>query len=398
MNSHERSTGRKDTVCDDGRRCAIKVFHGPTNIAGIGGSLADWERRQGAKSIFVTFNDRSNRQNHHLNLCLDQHGRFKRLWIRMALFLKCLRSYDLFHFYFGQTLLPFGLDLPLLKLFGKRIVMTYCGSEVRLVSVERRRNPYHRFLKYSLDHPRWDRLKKLMTRWQGLWLDRAFAVRNQYASCACTIPRRKLLNRPWLHNAMNLRQKDVMVRDSCSSRDVVIIHAPTSPEIKGTEHVESAISDLTNRGYRFVYRRIQGVSNQEMQRIIREEADIVVDQLYLGGFGSLAVEGMCYSKVVCCYLIESLKQEEFPDCPIVNVNIDNLADKLAWLIENPQERERIGKEGRAYVEKYFDREKIYPEVWKLYHELLGRPLPDESDGRPTHATDAEADESLRACA
>ena len=62
--------------------------------------------------------------------------------------------------------------------------------------------------------------------------------------------------------------------------------------------------------------------------------------------------------------------EEYPDCPIVNCNVDNIKEKLAWLIENPEERIRIGKAGRAFVEKHCDAKKVNEAVLNIYNELL----------------------------
>ncbi len=78
---------------------------------------------------------------------------------------------------------------------------------------------------------------------------------------------------------------------------------------------------------------------------------------------------MYYGKPVLCYLIDEVKEELCPDCPIVNANIDNIKEKLAWLIENPDERVRLGREGRAFVERHCDREKINQELWDRYQTL-----------------------------
>ena len=56
-----------------------------------------------------------------------------------------------------------------------------------------------------------------------------------------------------------------------------------------------------------------------------------------GRVGQLAVEGMYFGKPVCCYLTDSLK-EQFPDCPIVSCTIDDLQEKLAWLIDLKENR------------------------------------------------------------
>ena len=46
--------------------------------------------------------------------------------------LRALRQYDVFHFYFGNTLFPWPFpDLPLLRALGKRIIFHFCGCDVR---------------------------------------------------------------------------------------------------------------------------------------------------------------------------------------------------------------------------------------------------------------------------
>ena len=118
-------------------RMRLRVFHGPVNIGGIARHFADWQRRRGATADFVVHHENVLFDNSHLNLDVRSYRWPWRAVILLASFLMCLARYDLFHFYFGESLLPFGLDLPILKLFGKRIIMTYCGSDIRLVHVER---------------------------------------------------------------------------------------------------------------------------------------------------------------------------------------------------------------------------------------------------------------------
>src|SRR5262249_30206229 len=139
--------------------------------------------------------------------------------------------------------------------------------------------------------------------------------------------------------------------------------------IKGTEYVERSVRELQRRGVEFEYRLLRDCPHEEMQRILRDEADIILDQFLLGGFGTLAVEGMYYGKPVIGYLLESVKAEHYPDCPILNASIDDLADKLGWLIAHPDERTRLGREGRRYVERRFDRDKVGQQMLELYASL-----------------------------
>jgi glycosyltransferase involved in cell wall biosynthesis len=78
---------------------------------------------------------------------------------------------------------------------------------------------------------------------------------------------------------------------------------------------------------------------------------------------------MFYGKAVCSFLSYDFFKT-YPDCPIIESTIDNLKEKLVWLIEHPDERVRIGKEGRAFVEKYCDREKINQRILKVYQGLF----------------------------
>lgn len=345
----------------------MRIFHGPVNICNIGRHLADWQRKKGAISDFVTYQDYIITQESHLDLHLEEYSKLKRIVIKISFFITCLIKYDFFHFYYGGSFLPFNIDMPILRLFKKKIIMTYCGSEVRLIEVEKKRNPYSHLLKISRDDPKYDRKKKFIMRWQRLWVNRFFAIRNIYASAIHVIPKHKVEKDIWVNNTMDL---DAYRPHTYKTKEIpVLIHAPSEVGIKGTEYIEKAIEELKLKGYKFEYRRLQNVLNAEAQRIYKEEADIIIDQFILGGFGNLAVEAMYYGKPVLCYIIDEVKEKHYPDCPIVNANIDNLKEKIIWLIENPGERIRLGKEGRAFVEQHFDRKKINQKLWDMYQLL-----------------------------
>jgi glycosyltransferase involved in cell wall biosynthesis len=47
-----------------------------------------------------------------------------------------------------------------------------------------------------------------------------------------------------------------------------------------------------------------------------------------------------------------------------------LAEKINWLLENPEERRRIGVEGREHVEKSFSLERMVSEYRELYEEII----------------------------
>ena len=348
-------------------QCRLRIYHGPVNIAGIGRYLADWQRNKCVVSDFIVFNENPITSNSHLSLRTSEHRGLAREIIRLKFFLQCLFKYDLFHFYFAKSLLPLNLDLPVLRLFRKKIIMTYCGSDIRLLEVERKRNDYWQLIDSAQDGLKFDLGKKRLMRWQKLWVHRVFAPRNLYESVRQVFPEKMVVKDLWIHNLMDLNSYKPESFET--KTPPVIVHAPSHKGLKGTDFVERVLQELKQNGYEFEYRRIEGIENIEAQRIYREEADIILDQFVLGGFGTLAVEAMFYGKPVLCYLIDEVKQQHFPDVPIVNTTIDSLHENLIWLIENPEERIRLGKAGRTFVETYFDNEKVNTKLWDLYQSL-----------------------------
>lgn len=101
--------------------------------------------------------------------------------------------------------------------------------------------------------------------------------------------------------------------------EIVIVHAPTSPIIKGTPLIRAAIKKLQLEGYKFKYIELMDVDNNEVIRIIRD-AHIVVNQLYAFAPSIFGLEAMAAH----CALITSAD-------PSIETTIPEGADK-AWLI------------------------------------------------------------------
>ena len=112
----------------------MKVFHGLVNYGTQAGLLAQGLRDEGINAISAVYDDSYFQRQIDINVTRDINSknpvirRFKRLRFLLSMF----RKYNVFHFYFGSTLLPYNLDAPFYKLFGKKVVMEYLGTDIDL--------------------------------------------------------------------------------------------------------------------------------------------------------------------------------------------------------------------------------------------------------------------------
>lgn len=129
--------------------------------------------------------------------------------------------------------------------------------------------------------------------------------------------------------------------------------------IKGSPFVLAAIERLKEEGYAVEYYYVSGKPSNQM-RYYQAQADIVVEQLIYGWWGSTGVETMALGKPVICYLRPSWKRyflqvfPEYKDVPVISATVDTVYDELKKLIENKALREKKGKESRAFAEQHFD--------------------------------------------
>jgi hypothetical protein len=102
-----------------------------------------------------------------------------------------------------------------------------------------------------------------------------------------------------------------------------------------------------------------------------DEAHIILDQVYAYDQGYNALEAMAKGKVVFTgaekeFLYEyKLKEDEV--CINALPDATKIAEKLSWLIDNPDNLKHIGQAARLFVEREHDHVKIagrYLEKWK----------------------------------
>ena len=143
--------------------------------------------------------------------------------------------------------------------------------------------------------------------------------------------------------------------------------------IKGSEFVGRAVDSLVKSGLDVKLVQIMGIPSREM-RFHQVQADVVVDQLIYGGYGSTALESLALGKPVICYIRPSWKQflsDHFPEwewCPIISATPQTVEAELRKLVVNEDLRLQIGEAGRQFAERFLDVKKNVVEFERL---LLG---------------------------
>ncbi|HKF15262.1 MAG TPA: hypothetical protein VKB13_08560 [Gaiellaceae bacterium] len=308
----------------------MRVIHTPLNVAGIPWTNVQALRRKGVDAKLVVVE----RQKLHpeADWSLDRPAGF---WGRQAVqwpaFLRLLPKTDIFHFYFGWTLVPRRVQWPLLKAARRKSVLHFLGSDIRGKAPEQ--------LAYARGAD-----ARIVGSYDALrWVPDAHVV------------------------PPGLDLRDYTPVPSEDRRRPVVLHAPSSRSRKGTEHVIAACEGL------YVDLDIvEGLRHDEARRHY-ERADIVVDQLNAGWYGVFALEAMALGKPVLGYLREEAVRETESglgvEVPIVAVTKETLRERIAELAASADERRRIGAASRAYVEHVHDADKGADRLIAIYRSL-----------------------------
>jgi glycosyltransferase involved in cell wall biosynthesis len=308
----------------------LRVTHCPVNTAGIPWTNVQALRRRGVDARLVVF------QRYRLHPEADEEIRrpdsfVGRQLVQARTFARLAPKTDVFHFYFGLTLLPKSVQFPLLRVLGKRSVMHFLGSDIRgraPAELEWSRRAGARVVG-SYDAIRW-------------------------VPDAHVIP-------PGIDVAA------IEPAPPAERERPVVVHAPSSRARKGSEHVIAACERL---GVELDL--VEGLDHREAFERYRN-ADIVVDQLNAGWYGVFAIEAMALGKPVVTFLHDEAvrrTEEAFGiEMPIVRATKETLADVLHPLVASPDDRRRVGAASRAYVERVHDVERVADRLLALYAEL-----------------------------
>lgn len=356
----------------------LRVLHGVYEIAGQGMMLARALRVWGVDARAFSYKVDWDGRVSDIVVDLDRASGAAGKGLAMAgAFIQWANRFDVFHFHFGTSFLPRRLDIPMLKRLGKTVVLHIHGCEAR--------NRAHMLGTHRLStctdcdpfcRPRHQR--RLLDD-AARWADRVFFSTLDLAE---SVPAAKHLplaieSERWELAGHTHPLPDFERRDGVRG-PVVIAHAPTDRLIKGTRHVVEAVERLRGEFPRLELRMIERRPWAEMPEFL-SGCDILVDQLHMGWYGLLAIEGMAESKAVVAYIRDDFAAAH-PDLPVVNAAPHTLAESLRELIRDPARRSGLGERGRVYARRH-DLAAVGKELLQSYLELLGESAQAEALAR-----------------
>lgn len=309
----------------------LRVTHCPVNTAGVPWQNVQALRRRGVDARLVVFERYKLHPEADWSLDRPDSGFLRRQAVQWKALLKLLPVTDVFHFYFGLTLVPKSVQFPILDALRKKSVYHYLGSDIRGKTPEQLAYGKRAGAQIvgSYDATRW-------------------------------VPEAHVL-------PVGVDLTPFTPVPPSNRKVPLVVHAPSHRGRKGTEHVIAACAELPVE-----LRLVEGLHHEEAKKLYAE-ADIVVDQLNAGWYGLFAIESMALGKPVVTFLrdepVRRTEEALGVRVPIVSATKETLVERLRPLVESPELRRRIGAESRAYVERVHDVERMTDRLLDIYARL-----------------------------
>lgn len=379
----------------------LRILHAPTTVGGNSHNLSLNLNILGMDSKSLTLKQNYIQYPIDFTIWSNNDGFILKELKRLKAIYFELRNFDLIHFNFGTTLatpnsypqksdikkgLKFFLikamgafylniiqviELNLLKLFKKTIFITYQGDDARQgdfclknfkISHATQVDEYY-FNKKS------DNFKRCQIKRISKYADQIYSLNpdllHVLPSSAKFIPYSHIMLNDWLP-----------IYSQLDDRPLRILHAPSHRKAKGTNFLINALNMLKKEGLNFEFFLVEGLSNSEARKIYKK-VDILVDQLFIGWYGGLAVELMALGKPVIVYIrnedLKHIPSKMRAELPFIRSTPFNIKDVLRRVIEMPRkDLYAIAKKSRSFVENWHDPMKISKQIKADYEKAVAK--------------------------
>ena len=352
------------------------VFIGTIEVAGVASNLAVGLKQIGYDVILTSkfrhpFGYGATLKQHPINVLWQKIGDMRiRLKGRASImkplgFLvdKCfalivlayaLKKCDVFVLNFGSQIVSRKFDLILLKYLNKKIIVIYLGSDSRPPYLDGGRFPgvgRENIPKAETIYKQIKKCKKMISLHEK-YAD--YIINNKHSG--------HYFKKPFLDyekvspaaviKSGNIHRRLTRNRPLDSNAEFTIVHAPSNPLVKGTATIELIISELRRNGFRVILKKLEGLSNDEVQVHIAD-CDFVIDQLYSDlQMPVFATEAALQGKpVIIAGYSASLDFKENVNSSEITffVHPTQIREAVVYFFENPDFRKRISENAQIFA-------------------------------------------------
>ena len=267
-----------------------------------------------------------------------------------------------------------SLEFKFLKSKDKKIILFFCGDDIRSpkLSLEYSDNlgveNFLHFVQYDLD------IQEKKVKKTAIISDKYGDLIFNFPICQKSYLKKRTYFPTYIYNPRRFNFLDGKFKNI---KKFKIVHAPSNPNVKGTNLVREAINQLIVEGYKINYIELQERSNIEVLNELKE-SHIVLNSFYGLGYtiGTFGVEALancnCLLTSICSettYFGNSIILSELNNV-CVNTKYWEIQDKLKNLLDNPRKVERYAYLGYNFALENFE----YSKAQKYYESIFDKEL------------------------
>ena len=363
----------------------IRIFHGPSVAAGNATTLNKCLNQIGIPSICVAYEDHKFSYGADVLLWGEKHGLLRRELTRIISVFRVALGYEVIHFNFGTTMampsFPINwnsgklrhlivrefhyiyseylqiVEVFLLSVLNRRVIITYQGDDARQGDISKAI-----FSESIANHVgneyysrRTDQIKRRRIRRLTRITKAIFYVNPDLSHF---LPKSAIFI-PYGHtDVMHIASSDVLSK----RQRIQIFHAPSHRSAKGTSEIASVLLELTNSGMPIDFHLIENISHEDLGSLLLK-ADLLIDQLFAGWYGGIAVEALCRGVPVMSYMRHSdflvIPKEMREQLPIISIDSSNISERIQWFVNlHSKQRSKISYDGIRFAERWHNPESI----------------------------------------
>ncbi len=256
-------------------------------------------------------------------------------------------------------------DLRFLRARGKKIVLLFYGSDIRSLKKtkeffdQREEDSFVNYLP-NLFNDQYDKMIK-----------RTALIADTYANLIFNwavdqIGYLESKTLPWPY-ICEIGKYEYSYQPPQDKNTVTVLHCPSHQVAKGTPLVRAVIKKLRAEGYRFNYLELNNVTNSVVLQNLKN-SHIVLQEFYSLTPGMLGIEALATGNAVLMSANHEVNYELPQDSAKAWLATSSwqIYDHLKRLLDNPSLIQEYATQGRQFVEKHYDLEKVRA----YYHNAL----------------------------